>query len=397
MYPGRIKHLLELWREYWFEVPYDRFDLWLARAFQKRRFMGKKDRLWYSDALYNAFRFGLCALEEAKVAELSQSRESLAQYFAHHCEESFFEKVEARAQLELEAPPVFASVAEACRFHGWHPAWGPYLAGSVVRDLLAEFNKRAPLWIRVRSNEDAGPVESELVQHDFEVEKWGLSWKLKGRRSLYDFETFARGAFEVQDWASQEIGKTLPLANAKRLWDACAGGGGKTLQLAVSAPPTCELFASDIREHKLRELEMRAERAGLLSRLEVFPWDARSDAAGAALRLKEGLLDGALIDAPCSSSGTIRRSPELKMQDPALLLQPVLEVQRILLEKVSACVRPGGELVYATCSFLPQENEDAVKLFLREHADWSLIEERNLGLSQGVDSDAMYCARLQRV
>ena len=159
----------------------------------------------------------------------------------------------------------------------------------------------------------------------------------------------------MQDLGSQLLLETVGLEAGGRWLDACAGAGGKTLQLARLLGPDGNVEAHDIRPAALAELEKRAARAGLTN-IRTTSVPHADD------------YDGVLVDAPCSGSGTWRRSPHLKWTTAPALVAERAALQATLLTRFAANVRPGGRLLYATCSLSPQENERVVATFLAAHA-----------------------------
>ena len=160
----------------------------------------------------------------------------------------------------------------------------------------------------------------------------------------------------MQDLGSQLLLETLGLGPGGRWLDACAGAGGKTLQLARLVGPTGTVVAHDIRRAALDELGVRAARARLGNvRPTLQPPGA-------------GDFDGVLVDAPCSGSGTWRRSPHLKWTTTPALVTERAALQTQLLANFAPCVRRGGRLIYATCSLSPEENSRVVTAFLNTHA-----------------------------
>ncbi len=171
------------------------------------------------------------------------------------------------------------------------------------------------------------------------------------------------GAFEVQDLGSQMILEAVGIARGGQWLDACAGAGGKTLQLARCLGPTGRVAAYDIRRVALEELQRRAERAG--QSIQVLSEPPRT------------LYDGVLVDAPCSGSGTWRRAPHLKWVTTETQIERAAEKQAAILGQFARCVSPGGRLVYATCSLSSVENESVVAAFLAEHSDFQLVPLAN--------------------
>lgn len=173
---------------------------------------------------------------------------------------------------------------------------------------------------------------------------------------------FEKGWFEVQDLASQIAAEAAGDIAHRQVLDYCAGGGGKTLALAAAMANTGQLWAYDADARRLAETVRRARRAGVRN-LQV-----RSPLTAEPLAGLEGRMDLVFIDAPCTGSGTWRRHPDAKWRlTPAQLDRRIAE-QSALLDAASAFVKPGGRLVYVTCSVLREENDDRVEGFLAAHA-----------------------------
>jgi 16S rRNA (cytosine967-C5)-methyltransferase len=177
---------------------------------------------------------------------------------------------------------------------------------------------------------------------------------------------FEKGWFEVQDLASQIAAEAAGDIAHRQVLDFCAGGGGKTLALAAAMANTGQLWAHDADARRLAETVRRARRAGVRN-LQV-----RSPLTADPLAGLEGRMDLVFIDAPCTGSGTWRRHPDAKWRlTPAQLERRLLE-QSALLDAASAFVKPGGRLVYVTCSVLPQENDDRLAGFLAAQTAFAL-------------------------
>lgn len=197
----------------------------------------------------------------------------------------------------------------------------------------------------------------------------------------------ATGRIEIQDAGSQRITPMLGLEPGMRFLDACAGAGGKTLHAAALMGNTGKILALDIHERRLQELERRAKQAGASVRTSL--WSPQT------LKDLKGWADRVLIDAPCSGLGTLRRQPDLKWRLTAASLEKTRRLQQRLLDDYSSLLRPGGRLVYATCSILPSENEGQAAEFIDRHPDWQL--EESLVISPALDgSDGLYAARMGR-
>lgn len=210
---------------------------------------------------------------------------------------------------------------------------------------------------------------------------------MQERRSLNGLTSMRQGLFSVQDAGSQQIAPFLQVEPGHRVMDACAGAGGKTLHLAALMRNRGELLALDIAETKLQELRRRAAQAGAtvntaFATPDVFVrWQNRAD------RL--------LLDVPCTGLGTLRRQPDLKWRLTPDFLEALQHKQRTILERYSSALKPGGLLVYATCSLLRSENEDQIQWFL-QRGTFRLQEEKRIWPSEG-NTDGFYMARLQKL
>lgn len=179
-------------------------------------------------------------------------------------------------------------------------------------------------------------------------------------------QSFLKGWFEVQDEGSQLAALLADARPGQQVADVCAGGGGKTLALAAAMENKGQLFAFDVDGRRLAPLKERLDRAGARNVQIRAPLRTRD-----ALEDLRGRMDLALVDAPCTGSGTWRRAPDTKWRlRPAALDMRITE-QDDALARAAPLVKPGGRLVYVTCSVLPEENEDRIAAFLAKHPEFS--------------------------
>jgi len=193
--------------------------------------------------------------------------------------------------------------------------------------------------------------------------------RLTGHPPLNRWEMYEKGVVEVQDEGSQLLAELVGAKRGEMVIDFCAGAGGKTLALGAMMRSTGRLYAFDISAPRLTKAKPRVARSGLSN---VHPVVIRSEQDDRVSRLA-GKAHRVLIDAPCTGVGTLRRNPDLKWRLAPEELTRLLGQQASILHSASRCVRPGGRLVYATCSFLAQENEGQVNQFLETHPDFELI------------------------
>ncbi|WP_419903719.1 RsmB/NOP family class I SAM-dependent RNA methyltransferase [Kiloniella sp.] len=180
---------------------------------------------------------------------------------------------------------------------------------------------------------------------------------------------YERGEFEIQDAGSQVLAAMVAVEPGQRVVDFCAGAGGKTLALAAEMDNRGQLVACDVHNKRLARAAQRLKRAGVFNaerkvlESERDPW----------VKKNKGKFDRVLIDAPCSGTGSWRRAPDSKWRRDETDLEELVALQESILTSAGRLVKPGGRLVYATCSLLPCENEDQVRKFLQSRPDFKLV------------------------
>ncbi len=211
---------------------------------------------------------------------------------------------------------------------------------------------------------------------------------LKERQSIFNLEEFKNGLFEVQDAGSQQIGQFLQVEPGMRVVDACAGAGGKTLHLSAMMQNKGSIVAMDLEEWKLEELKKRARRAGSsIIQTRVI------DSTKTIKRMVESC-DRLLLDVPCSGLGVLRRNPDAKWKLSHDFIHSVIAEQAKILTSYSRMVKPGGKLVYATCSILPSENEKQIEAFLAEFGNQYTLEDQKTLYPAQDHTDGFFMARL---
>lgn len=212
--------------------------------------------------------------------------------------------------------------------------------------------------------------------------------QLIDRKNLKTNELFRKGFFEIQDAGSQLIADFVNPKKDSFVIDACAGAGGKSLHLAALMENTGKIRSMDIDAKKLSELEYRAKRNGVTN-INTVPIDKETTENYA------NTADYLLMDVPCSGLGVLRRNPDAKWKITADFIEKIQATQAKILRNYAKMLKPNGTLVYATCSILPQENEDQVKQFLADNPDFKLIEEKHLTPHKN-GFDGFYMAKLKR-
>lgn len=364
---------------------------------------GSRDRRQFAEGVYENVRWwrwhwhlaGLpdaeCLLPEAITEE--RARAVVEAYWARR---TATPASAGAAPAEPSAAIASGSVPRAVResIPDWLDALGEKEFAADWPAVLSALNRPAEVFLRANSlRTNAAELKVTLSHQKLEAHEIpGLpdALRLTERRKLGGMTAFRDGQFEIQDAASQHVAPFLQVEPGQSVIDACAGAGGKTLHLAALMRNEGRLQAFDIREKPLRELERRAQRAGvknlrigLLERVDEHP-----DLVFTA--------DRVLLDVPCSGLGTLRRNADLKWKLTAKEIERLTRLQARILRSHSQFVRPGGKLVYATCSLLPDENERQIQAFLAEHgAHWELEAELQLRPDRE-GFDGFYAARLKR-
>ena len=236
--------------------------------------------------------------------------------------------------------------------------------------LVDSLAQPAPLDLRVNAlTEKREAVQKELAQAAIKTvatpySPWGL--RSEGKPALTKLPAFVRGAVEVQDEGSQLLALLLDAKRGEMVVDFCAGAGGKTLAIGASMRNTGRLYAFDVSAHRLDALKPRLARSGLSN---VHPAAIAHERDERIKRLA-GKIDRVLVDAPCSGLGTLRRNPDLKWRQTPKAIEELVAKQTAILDSAARLLKPGGRLVYATCSILPEENEAIAQAFAAAHADF---------------------------
>ena len=197
---------------------------------------------------------------------------------------------------------------------------------------------------------------------------WGL--RIAGKPALNKLGAFTRGDFEVQDEGSQLLAMLLDARRGEMVVDFCAGAGGKTLALGAAMRSTGRLYAFDTSAHRLDALKPRLARSGLSN---VHPAAIAHERDERIKRLA-GKIDRVLVDAPCSGTGTLRRNPDLKWRQNMRSVEEMVVKQSAILQSAARLLKPGGRLVYATCSMLPQENERVAQSFSELNSEFMPLD-----------------------
>lgn len=350
------------------EQPADRI---MAAFFRRHRALGSRDRATLADAVYAILRKK--PLLEALAGEADPLRRMILLALPvprtallpalSPAERAWLQSCDAR---DVDALP------ESCRHN-----LPPWLADALRQQLGGEFDAAAqallapaPLDLRVNVlRHKRSKVEADLRALGMAVaatpwSPWGL--RVVGKPRLQQTALYRQGAIEVQDEGSQLLALLVGVRRGETVADFCAGAGGKTLALGAAMRGSGRLYAFDVSAARLDVLRQRVQRSGLAN---VYPM-VLGAAPDPRLQRLYGRMDRVLVDAPCSGLGTLRRSPDLKWRQPEAAVAGFAVQQGEILAQAAPLVRPGGRLVYGTCSLLVRENEAVAAAFGTAHPDF---------------------------
>lgn len=289
--------------------------------------------------------------------------------------------------LKSKAEPQL-TLAEQADFPDWLvERLTAQLAEPEILELARSLNRPAPLDLRVnefkakRDDVLAKFAAEGLAAEPCRYSPQGI--RLATKPALARHPLYLDGSIEVQDEGSQLLGYLLAPKRGEMVVDFCAGAGGKTLLLGALMRSTGRLYAFDVSDKRLAKLKPRVARSGLSN---VHPACISGENDQRVKRLA-GKIDRVLVDAPCSGLGTLRRNPDLKWRQTPESVAELTRKQGDILASASRLLKPGGRLVYATCSILADENENVVDAFLAAHPDFRRINAQEVLARQGIAVD----------
>ena len=378
----------------------------IEKRFHANRQWGSRDRRLFAETVYDLVRWwrwlwhlaGLPPGEYLDKGALNVERLWLvwAAYWLDKGQElprwPEVEDMNADKLRRRKAREVTAAVRHS--IPDWLDERGSAELGADWPRVLASLNEPAPVFLRVNTLKAApGKVCHQLIEEGFDcvpVPGFPEALQMSKRQNVFTTQAFKDGLFEVQDAGSQRIAPFLHAESGMRVIDACAGAGGKSLHLASIMKNKGLILAMDTVEWKLKELRKRAARSGAQN-IETRLIEGRD-----TIKRQRASADRVLLDVPCSGLGVMRRNPDAKWKLHEDEMQRLRTLQAGILRDYSTMVKPGGKLVYATCSIFRSENEEQVRSFLGEQGEvWTLEEE--MRLHPGDDGgDGFYAARLLR-
>ncbi|MCB9547960.1 MAG: RsmB/NOP family class I SAM-dependent RNA methyltransferase [Myxococcales bacterium] len=360
-------------------------DRVLTGYFRGRRQLGSHDRAFIAEVVFTALRHRRTLAHRAG----SEAPEALALAALERLGAARSDVARLGALPPTPAEPLPPPAA-----WDW-PDWLPAALGDAVPPdelpaLAAALAEPAPLDLRVQGA-PRGRVLARLRAERLDVEPTPYApdgLRLRGRVALQQHPLFTGGQLEIQDEGSQLAGLLVGAAPGHHVVDFCAGAGGKTLQLAAAVGPTGRVLALDTVARRLDKMPERLARARLMN-VEGRVITDENDASLAGVQA-----DAVLVDAPCTGLGTLRRSPDLKWRVTPAAVAESAALQARILAAAARLVRPGGRLVYITCSLLPAEDEAVIAGFLAGHPHFTPLDATGLLRQAGVDLDVGPTLRL---
>ena len=377
-------------------------DKAVEKALKRDKRWGSRDRKFVAETIYDVVRWKRLYAEIANV-KAPYSRPDLWRLFAVWC---VLKGIQLPDWNQIEPTPTrrikgkFDELLKIRKFRESIPDWidevgVQELGEEVWTKEIAALNKQAEVILRTNTlNTTKAHLQKQLASEGIDTEfikGYDDALKLVERANVFKTEAFKKGFFEVQDASSQLVAAYLDVEPGMKVVDTCAGAGGKTLHLASLMKNKGQIIAMDIYESKLKKLKVRARRNG------AHNIDTRVIDSTKVIKKLQGKADRVLIDAPCSGLGVIRRNPDSKWKLQPEFLDKIRGTQQEVLQQYSKMVKPGGKMVYATCSVLPSENQQQVEFFLASDAgkDFKFVKDEKV-LSHKSGFDGFYMALLER-
>ena len=377
-------------------------DKVVARALKKDKRWGSSDRKFVAETIYEIVRWKRLYAEIAEVKE-PFDRDDLWRIFAVWAVLRGYpipdwRQLEGTPQRKIKGR--FDELSKIRKYRESIPDWMDELGVKELGEELwskeiAAQNQQAQVILRVNTlkttKQKLRAILMDLnIETDY-LENQPDALVLKERANVFLTDAFKEGLFEVQDANSQLVAAFLDVKPGMKVVDTCAGAGGKTLHMASLMENKGLLIAMDLYESKLKQLKLRAKRNG------AFNIEYRIIDSTKIIKKLYEKADRVLIDAPCSGLGVLKRNPDSKWKLQPEFIDNIRKVQAEVLESYSRIVKPGGKLVYATCSVLPSENQEQVKKFLTTEngKNFTFVQDKKI-LASDSGFDGFYMALLER-
>jgi 16S rRNA (cytosine967-C5)-methyltransferase len=374
----------------------------VARALKKDKRWGSSDRKFVAETIYEVVRWKRLYAEIAEVKE-PFDRDNLWRIFAVWAVLRGYPIPDWR---QLEGTPErkikgrFDELSKVRTLKESIPDWMDELGAKELGEKvwateIAAQNQPAKVVLRVNTlkttKENLRAILMDLNIDTDTLKNQPDALVLKERANVFMTDVFKQGFFEVQDANSQLVAAFLDVKPGMRIVDTCAGAGGKTLHIAALMENKGQLIAMDLYESKLKQLKIRAKRDG------AFNIEYRIIDTTKVIKKLHQKADRVLIDAPCSGLGVLKRNPDAKWKLKPEFIDNMRKIQSEVLESYSKIVKPGGKMVYATCSILPSENQEQIERFLTTEIgkEFNFIKDQKILASES-GFDGFYMALLER-
>jgi 16S rRNA (cytosine(967)-C(5))-methyltransferase len=349
MIPFREYHLFHILQEY--DSQNKPLDALLSTYFRKNTSIGSKDRRYIADTFYALMRW------RGLIDYLIQEKGPITweKRLAIYKDQFIPQKYENDSSIPLHIRVSFPK------------NYFDKVKNAVGEEKCIAFcttsNSVAPLTIRVNQRKTTREGLLNILKDKYPAYPCpyspnGISFQK--RINLYEIPEFKAGYFEIQDEGSQLVISLLEPKKGDSILDFCAGAGGKTLAIAPLLEETGQIYLHDIRGWILQEAKKRLRRAGIQNAQIVLPEELK-------LKKLEKKMNFILLDVPCSGSGTLRRNPDMKWNFDEDHFQDLLKDQREIFHKALDFAKPGGKIVYITCSIFPEENENQIEYFVKNY------------------------------
>ena len=377
-------------------------DKVIQQLLKRDKRWGARDRAFVAETTYDIVRWKRLYAEIAEVKE-PFDRENLWRMFAVW---ATLKGIKLPDWTYFESTPTrkikgrFDELSKIRKLKESIPDWldelgAKELGKEVWSKEITALNEQADVILRANTLKTTKEkLQEELFDLGFECDflpDYPNALKLKERANVFQTEAFSNGFFEVQDASSQLVAEFLNVQPGMRVVDACAGAGGKTLHIASLMENKGQIIALDIYENKLRELKRRAKRNG------AHNIETRAIDSTKVIKKLYDQADRVLIDAPCSGIGVLRRNPDAKWKLQPNFIEKIQTIQQDILQQYSKIVKPGGQIVYATCSVLPSENQNQVEKFLTSDSgkNFVFVKDKKV-LAHKSGYDGFYMALLEK-
>ncbi len=377
-------------------------DKAVEKALKRDKRWGARDRKFVAETIYEIVRWNRLYAEIAEV-KTPYKRDDIWRIFSVWC---ILRGIALPDWNQIGDVPIrrikgrFDELSKIRKYRESVPDWMDELGVSELGEALwskeiAAQNQQADVILRTNTLN----ISKELLQKKLRTENVITEFipnhpdalRLTERANVFKTEAFHNGFFEVQDASSQLVAAFLEVEPGMKVVDTCAGAGGKTLHLASLMENKGQIIAMDIYESKLKKLKVRARRN------KAHNIDMRVIDSTKPIKKLYNKADRVLIDAPCSGLGVIRRNPDSKWKLQPEFIENIKKVQQEVLQSYSKMVKPGGKMVYATCSILPSENRKQVDKFLTSESgkEFTFVKEKNV-FAHISGFDGFYMALLEK-